>query len=74
MTQDSPAQKEFGEITGLSMPVVRNAQIWVVNKAHGFSANRRSPDISQQPAAFENRNPLMQKRLRKAWMFASYKL
>jgi hypothetical protein len=49
----------------------RNAQIWVVKKAHGFSVKRLSWDISQQPAALENRNLLMQNRLRKAWMLAS---
>jgi hypothetical protein len=49
----------------------RNAQIWAVKKVHGFSAHKLSWDISQQFAAFENRNPCMQNPLRKAWMLAS---
>jgi hypothetical protein len=49
----------------------RNAHTWVAKKAPVFSTNRLFWDISQQPTAFENRNPLMQNALRKTQMPAS---
>ncbi|MEA3364887.1 MAG: hypothetical protein U9Q79_04525 [Candidatus Hydrogenedentes bacterium] len=42
----------------------RKAQTWVAKKAPVFSANRVFWDISQRPAAFQNRNPFMQNPLR----------
>jgi hypothetical protein len=51
--------------------LVRNAQTSVAKKAPVFPANRVFWDISQQPAAFKNRNPFMKNLLHKARYLAS---